>query len=181
MTSLDPNKLTSVDEHGDRLTIIPAEVRGFFRKHRTWTQFVLLAFFLILPWTTINGRQSVWINIPDREFAFFGIFLKAHDTPLLFFLLGTATIGLAFVTSIWGRVWCGWACPQTVFIDAVFRRIEVLVEGTYIKRRQLRDAPWTFSKFRKVSLKWFLFVLVSSIIAHSFMRSEEHTSELQSH
>nr|BFD60175.1 cytochrome c oxidase accessory protein CcoG [Bdellovibrio sp. CKG001] len=169
MAGLDPSKLTSVDVHGDRINIIPAEVRGFYRKHRTWTQIILLIIFLILPWTTMNGHQTILIDIPNREFALFGILFKSHDAPLLFFILGTLTLGLAFVTSIWGRVWCGWACPQTVFIDAVYRRIEQWVEGSYIQRRQLRDGPMTLTKFRKVGLKWLLFFVVSSFIAHSFI------------
>ncbi|WP_413942993.1 cytochrome c oxidase accessory protein CcoG [Bdellovibrio sp. HCB-162] len=169
MSSLDPSKLTSVDEHGDRVGIIPAEVRGFFRRHRTWTQLVLLVVFLALPWTKVGGHQTILLNIPQREFALFGVLFKAHDAPLLFFIFGTLALGLAFVTSIWGRVWCGWACPQTVFIDAVFRRIEQWTEGSYIKRRALRDGPMTFEKVRKTGLKWILFVIVSSLIAHSFM------------
>ncbi|WP_415063563.1 cytochrome c oxidase accessory protein CcoG [Bdellovibrio sp.] len=169
MSNLDPSKLTSVDKNGDRIYIIPAEVTGFFRRHRTWTQIVLLIIFLAIPWTTINGYQTVLLNIPQREFSLFGAMFHAHDTPLLFFILGALTLGLAFVTSIWGRVWCGWACPQTVFIDAVFRRIEQWVEGSYIKRRQLRDGPLTSEKFFKTTSKWILFTLVSSLIAHSFM------------
>lgn len=169
MSSLDSGKLTSVDEHGDRLDIIPAEVRGFFRRHRSWTQLVLLAIFLILPWTTFRGYQTILLDIPQREFALFGVLFKSHDAPLLFFIFGTLALGLAFVTSIWGRVWCGWACPQTVFIDSVFRRIELWTEGSYIKRRALRDGPMTFEKFRKKTWKWILFTAVSSLIAHSFM------------
>lgn len=169
MSELDPSKLTSVDEHGERIRIIPAEVKGFYRKHRTWTQIVLLVIFLAVPWTHINGRQTVFLNVPDREFALFGALFKAHDAPLIFFILGILTLGLAFVTSIWGRVWCGWACPQTVFIDAVFRRIEQWTEGPYLKRRQLRDGPLTFEKFRKSGTKWISFIVVSSVIAHSFM------------
>ena len=169
MTTLDPGKLTSVDEHGDHIRIIPAEVTGFFRKHRNWTQIVLLIIFMILPWTKINGYQTIFLNIPDREFALFGILFRAHDAPLIFFLLGAATLGLALVTSVWGRVWCGWMCPQTVFIDSVFRRIEKITEGNYIKRRQLRDGPLTSEKFFRTSAKWILFFIASSIIAHSFV------------
>lgn len=169
MSNLDPSKLTSVDEHGDRIKIIPAEVKGFYRKHRNWSQIVLLIIFLAIPWTTINGHQTILLDVPNREFALFGTLFRAHDAPLLFFLGATAALGLAFVTSIWGRIWCGWACPQTVFIDAVYRRIEQWTEGPYLKRRQLRDGPMTFEKIRKSGLKWVLFVLVSSLIAHSFM------------
>ncbi len=169
MGDLDVGKLTSVDDNGDHLSIIPGEVRGFYRKHRNWSQIVLLFIFLAIPWTTFNGHQTVLINIPERDFALFGLVFKAHDVPLLFFILGVLALGLAFVTSIWGRVWCGWACPQTVFIDAVFRRIEILIEGTYLKRRKLRDSPMNLEKFTRGSLKWVLFTIVSSIIAHSFM------------
>jgi cytochrome c oxidase accessory protein FixG len=169
MSDLDSAKLTSVNENGDRIGIIPAEVKGFFRKHRDWSQAVLLIIFLALPWTTINGHPTIFLNVPEREFALFGLLFKAHDAPLLVFVLGSLALTLAFVTSVWGRIWCGWACPQTVFIDGVYRRIEKLVEGTYIERRKLRDAPMSFQKFRIYSLKWFLFVVVSGLIAHSFM------------
>ncbi|MGZ3769975.1 MAG: cytochrome c oxidase accessory protein CcoG [Bdellovibrio sp.] len=169
MNSLDPGKLTSVDQNGDRIGIIPAEVKGFFRRHRNWTQIVLLFIFLALPWTSINGTQTIFLNVPGREFAFFGVVFHSHDAPLLFFVLASLALGLAFVTSIWGRVWCGWACPQTVFIDAIFRRLELWVEGPYIKRRQLRDGPMSFEKVYKKLLKWFSFTIVSSLIAHSFM------------
>lgn len=167
--SLDGAKLTSIDHNGDRIYIIPAEVRGFFRRHRDWSQILLLVIFLVLPWTSLNGHQTVLLNIPNREFALFGVLFRAHDAPLLFFILGMLALGLAFVTSIWGRVWCGWACPQTVFIDAVYRRIEMWVEGNYIQRRKLRDEPLTPKAFLKKSIKWFLFVIVSSLIAHSFI------------
>jgi cytochrome c oxidase accessory protein FixG len=169
MNELDPSKLTSVDEHGDRVSIIPAEVNGFFRRHRNWVQGVLLVVFLLLPWTHIGGRQTILLNIPDREFALFGVLFRAHDAPMIFFLFGILTLGLAFVTAVWGRVWCGWACPQTVFIDAVYRRIEQWVEGGYIERRRLRDGPMNAVKIRKLVMKWFLFFVVSSLIAHSFM------------
>jgi cytochrome c oxidase accessory protein FixG len=166
--ALDPERLTSIDEFGDRTYIIPAEVRGFYHRHRQWTQIILLVVFLGLPWTSINGVQTILLNIPARKFAIFGITFWAHDTPLIFFVLATLTLGLAFVTSIWGRVWCGWACPQTVFIDAVFRRVEQWVQGNYIQRRQLRQAPLSFTKVFKNTLTWALFFVVSSLIAHSF-------------
>jgi cytochrome c oxidase accessory protein FixG len=166
---LDTERLSNLDEYGDRIKVIPAEVRGFYRRHRTWTQFFLLLIFLVLPWTKINGEQSLLLDIAARKFAVFGITFWAHDAPLIFFILGTLTVGLAFVTSVWGRIWCGWACPQTVFIDAVFRRIEVLVQGNYIQRRKLDQEPLTLRKLWKVGVTWFLFLVVSSLISHSFV------------
>ncbi|MGZ3806167.1 MAG: cytochrome c oxidase accessory protein CcoG, partial [Pseudobdellovibrionaceae bacterium] len=166
--ALDPERLTSIDEFGDRTYIIPAEVRGFYHRYRTWVHFILLVIFLALPWTSINGSQTILLDIHARKFAIFGMTFWAHDAPLVFFILATLTLSLAFVTSIWGRVWCGWACPQTVFIDAVFRRIEHWVQGNYIQRRQLKQAPLSFKKVFKNLLTWILFFIVSSLIAHSF-------------
>ena len=165
---LDPDRVGSLDEHGHRKNIIPAEVRGKFRRARDWTQGILILFFLILPWIKIGGHQALLLDIPRREFAIFGLKLYAHDAPLIFFVLAILTIGLAFVTAVWGRVWCGWACPQTVFIDGVFRRIEQFVEGGYLQRRKMASTPITPQIFVKRSIKWFLFFVVSSAIAHSF-------------
>lgn len=166
---LDPDRLMSLNEHGDRVAIIPAEVQGPWRTRRNWVQAVLIVVFLILPWTKVNGLQTIFLDIPNRKFTFFGLTLWAHDAPMIFFLLLASTLGLAFVTSIWGRVWCGWACPQTVFIDGVFRRIENWIEGNYVERRKLLTAPWTALTVCKKLLKWFLFFVVSSVIAHSLV------------
>lgn len=169
MTQLDPGKLTSVNAHGDRLYLQPAEVKGFFRKHRNWTQAFLIVLFMVLPWTTWDGHQTVLLNLPEREFNLFGVLFRAHDAPLMFFLIAGGALTLAFVTSIWGRVWCGWACPQTVFIDGVFRRIEYFTEGNYLERRKMQTDPLTFKNFLKKSAKWILFFIVSSHIAHSLV------------
>lgn len=166
---LDVGRLTSVDESGRRLGIIPAEVKGYWRRHRVWFHWLLLVIFLAVPWTRVNGLQTILLNVPDREFILLGVVFRAHDVPLLFFILALAAIGLAFVTSIWGRVWCGWACPQTVFVETVYRGLERWSLGNYIERRKLRDAPWSFFKLRKLALKWGLFLFVSALISHSFI------------
>lgn len=161
--------LRSLDSHGHRIFIVPAEVQGYFRRYRDVVQSILIVIFLILPWTKINGIQTLLLDLPQRKFSIFGVQFYAHDGPLIFFILATLTLGLAAVTSIWGRVWCGWGCPQTVFIDGVYRRIERLVEGNYIARRKLRDQDLNFEKLWKTILKWLLFFVVSSLIAHSFI------------
>jgi len=162
------DRLSTTDSLGDRIAIYPAEVRGFWRRHRNWTQFILLAIFLLLPWIQVGGEQSLLFSLPDRRFAIFGLILFAHDGPMIFFILAIAAFGLALVTAIWGRVWCGWACPQTVFIDGLFRRIESLIEGNHLARRQRDLGPLTINKFFRKSIKWILFFLVSTVIAHSF-------------
>lgn len=174
----DLSRLTSIDEHGGHLSIIPGEVRGMFRTRRTWIQGILLLIFLALPWIHINGNPLILLNVVEREFRIFGLLFKSHDAPLIFFLLMAFALSLAFVTAVWGRVWCGWACPQTVFIDAVYRRIELWTEGNYVERRKLQSSGWTWTKIRKTGLKWFLFILVSSLISHSFIAYFTGSKEL---
>ncbi len=165
---LDPNRLSMLGTDGTRFRIIPAEIKGFWKKRREVVYGFLIVLFLILPWTKINGVQTILLDIPNRKFALFGIKFWAHDAPMIFLLLALFVFGLTLVTSVWGRVWCGWACPQTVFIDFIYRRIERWIEGNYIERRRRDKAELSLEKVLRLSLKWFLFFLVSSAIAHSF-------------
>ncbi|NQZ02826.1 MAG: 4Fe-4S binding protein [Bdellovibrionales bacterium] len=115
------------DEKGKRLFLYPASVNGFWRSWRTRVYWVLIFIFMVLPWTTINNQQTILMDLPNRRFTFFGLTFWAHDTPYLFFPLMTAVVAIALVTALFGRAWCGWACPQTVFIDAIYRKIESLI------------------------------------------------------
>ena len=172
------DRLDSLDAKGSRLFLHPAEVRGVFRKYRQLVYFILVIIFLTLPWLRINGHQAILLDIPQRRFAILGLTFWAHDGPMIFFVLGILTLSLAFVTAIWGRVWCGWGCPQTVFIDSVFRRIERWIEGDYIVRRRIAQSPMTAITFAKKLGKWTLFVVISLIISHSFMAYFVGTGEL---
>jgi len=163
------DRLGMIDETGRRIEIIPARAKGYWQNWRMLVHAVLVLIFLLLPWIRINGAPAMLLDIPGRHFSIFGFEFWAHDGPMIFFVLGIATVSLALVTALWGRVWCGWACPQTVFIDAVFRRIEEWTEGNYLERRALQKEPWTFSKMRKKTIKWILFLAVTWIITHSFL------------
>jgi len=165
---LTTDRLNMLDEFGSRRMIIPAEVKGRFRRWRTVIHCILLLIFILLPWVKINGSQAVLLDIPNRHFELFGYVFQSHDSPLLFFLLISIVMAIMLVTALWGRVWCGWACPQTVFIDFVYRKIEYWIEGSYIKRRKLHEGPLTSEKIFKYSLKWLAFFLISSVFAHSF-------------
>ena len=166
---LPDERPATMDEKGKRVFVFPAQVTGFWRNIRTVTEIFLVIFFLVLPWIKIGGHQAVLLNIGERQFSIFGLTFWAHDAPLIFFLLAFLTIGLAFITAVWGRVWCGWACPQTVFIDGIFRRLEYLIIGSHVQQRNLAQAPWDVSKFLKLTLLWSLFTIVSLVIAHSFL------------
>lgn len=176
---LHPDRLSTTDARGKRLFLHPADVRGFFRRQRTRVHLVLMAIFLYLPWVKIQGRQALLFDIAQRKFEIFGLSLRAHNAPLLLFVFGAAAFGLFFVTTVFGRIWCGWACPQTVFIDTVFRRIERWVEGPALERRRLDQSPLTFEKLWKRTLKWILYLIPTLIITHSFLAYFVGTEKLQ--
>jgi len=162
------DRLSSLDEHGHHIEIEPASVSGRYRRARDWAYFVLIVVFLVLPWTRFGGEQTILLDIPARRFVFFGLSFWAHDIPLVFFVFGIMCIALSLVTAAFGRIWCGWACPQTVFIDRVYRKIEEWVEGNHHERAKLNRAPMSWKKVRTWALKWFLFFFISTNIAHSF-------------
>ena len=147
----------------------PADVRGRFDRLRTVVFAILILFYLLLPWLRIGGEQAVLLDIAHRKFSLFGLTLWAHEAPLLFLLMAGAAFALCFVTAIWGRVWCGYACPQTVFIAFVFRRIEGWIEGNHLERIRLDarrfEGDWLFKKV----LKWALFTIVALVLSHSFL------------
>lgn len=176
--TLIPDRPPSINAQGDRQFILSANVKGPWRTARTWCYWGLIGLFLVVPWTTFRGQQTILLHLPTRQFTFFGFTFYAHDGPLLFFLLAILVFTLAFVTSLWGRVWCGWACPQTVFIDRLFLPIETWIEGNAAQRKKLQQGSWTFSKVRKKVLKWTVFALIASHISHSFTAYFVGASEL---
>lgn len=166
---LPEDRLSTTDELGHRVYLFPAAVDGVWRNRRTIIQVLLICFFLLAPWLSFNGHQLILLDIEHRRFALFGLTFWAHDIPIFFLVLLIGTVGLAFVTAIWGRVWCGWACPQTVFIDGVFRRIERLVVGNHLEQMKLAREKLSFRKILRLGVKWALFVLAGLIISHSFL------------
>ncbi|PIK15416.1 cytochrome c oxidase accessory protein CcoG [Halobacteriovorax sp. JY17] len=166
---LHEERLATTDADGHRVYLYPEDVKGKWRTRRTWVYYSLIFLYLFLPWINIDGKQSILLDISKREFTFFGMTLLGHNAPLLLFVLLAFVFLIGFVTSIWGRVWCGWACPQTVFIDAIFNKIELLVEGNARKRKKLDDSPLSVGKAIKKLIKWSLFIFASMHIAHSFI------------
>lgn len=166
---IHPERLSTTDEKGNRVYLFPEDARGKFRQIRTAAFSFLVLFYLILPWTKVGGEQTLLLDITHRKFIFLGKVFWGHDAPLLIFIFLGICFGIALITALWGRVWCGHACPQTVFLDLIYRRIEILVEGKVRDRILLEEAPWSFNKGLKKTIKWILYLIVSSIIAHSFI------------
>ncbi len=163
------NTVTTIAADGSHVYLHPADVHGRFTLARRISATFLIGVYLALPWIPINGHPAVFLDLAGRRFHLFGATLAFQDLWLLFFLITGLGFTLYFITSLLGRIWCGWACPQTVFLDHVYRRIERLVEGDATRRRQLDAAPWTNAKaFRRVT-KHALYLVASLGIAHLFL------------
>ncbi len=161
-------RLSTINKDGSRRFIHAATPRGRFTSLRGLTGVVLLAAYIALPWIRINGNPAVFFDIANRQFHILGLTLVTQDLWLAFFLITGTAFGLFFVTAIVGRAWCGWACPQTVFLD-IARRIERWCEGDAPQRRALDRGPMTFSQTIRRALKNVLYAAFALLLAHVFM------------
>jgi cytochrome c oxidase accessory protein FixG len=157
---------SSLRSDGTRVGIVPADVKGRFTRLRFVVRWILIAFAAALPFVKIEDRPALFLDVPARRFFIFGASLNAQDAWLLFFGLTALGFGLVVATALLGRAWCGWACPQTVLLEGLFRPVERWIEGprnTHLKR----DAgAWTFARVWRKALKHALFVLIAMIVAH---------------
>ncbi|MFG1484289.1 cytochrome c oxidase accessory protein CcoG [Halobacteriovorax sp. HFRX-2_2] len=166
---LHESRLGTTDDSGHRVFLFPEEVKGIWKTRREIFYWFLIFVYLVLPWIYIQGEQMILLNIPAREFSFFTYKFYAHNAPILIFVILGFLFFIGFITSIFGRVWCGWACPQTVFISSIFLKLEALIEGKPRVRKKLAEGPWTKEKVIKKSLKWIAFLAVSLHISHTFL------------
>lgn len=158
--------VTTINEDGSRYFVHPADVRGFWTTWRRIAGVVLIGIYAALPFIQIKGNPAVFLDVVHRKFHLFGLTLMFQDLWLLFFLITGAGFTLFLVTAVFGRIWCGWACPQTVFLDHVVRRIERWIDGDAPARRALEDAPMSAGKFARRVVKHALFFLFAALIAH---------------
>ncbi|MDR3401095.1 MAG: cytochrome c oxidase accessory protein CcoG [Chthoniobacter sp.] len=160
--------VTTIREDGSRRFIRPASVHGRFTLARAIVGTLILAVYVALPWIPVNGNPAVFLDIAHRQFHLFGLTFVTQDLWVAFFLISGIGFSLFYVTSILGRVWCGWACPQTVFLDVV-RRIERWVEGDGPAQEQLDRLPWTFGTTVRRAVVQLAFAVFALAIAHVFL------------
>jgi len=163
---------------GRRAAIHTIDVKGRFIRARRVTFAALIALYVAAPLVRIGGHPAVHLDVAARKFFLFGATFNAQDFWIVLFI-GTALLFSLLLLTAWhGRVWCGWACPQTVFLEAVYRPIERLVEGTRSRRLKLRGAPWTVERAARTALKHVLYVVVSLVLSHVALSLFLSASEL---
>jgi cytochrome c oxidase accessory protein FixG len=174
MPSPSPKKpnldsVTTINDDGSRYFLHPADVHGKWTLWRRISGWLLIAVYAALPWIPINGAPAVFFDVEFRRFHLFGLTLVPQDLWVMFFCITGLGFSLFFVTALLGRIWCGWTCPYTVFLDNIFRRIERWIEGDAPARKKLAAAPWTASKIIKRVTKHLLYALCATLIAHIFL------------
>jgi len=163
------DSVTTINADGSRYFLHPADVKGRWTSARRVFGILLIAIYVLLPWIPINGSPAVFLDVENRMFHLFGLTLVPQDAWVMFFGITGLGFALFFITALLGRLWCGWACPYTVFLDHIYRRIERWIEGDATARRQLDAAPWTAGKVAKRTSKQLLFGIIAALIAHVFL------------
>lgn len=159
----------TVDKEGNRVWVYPKKPSGSFHNARIIVTIILLSLLFTGPFLNWNGNPLFLFNIFERKFILFGVPFWPQD----FHILGIGMIALfVFIilfTVVFGRIWCGWACPQTLFMEMVFRKIEYWIEGDANKQRRLDKMPWNKDKIIKRVSKHGIFIAISLLIAHTLM------------
>jgi cytochrome c oxidase accessory protein FixG len=161
--------IATVDASGNRIWVYPKKPKGRFHNKRVWFSIFLLTLFFAAPWVTIQGQPLLLLNIFERKFVILGQVFWPQDFFLFALFLVTLVVFIILFTVMFGRLWCGWACPQTVFMEMVFRKIEYWIEGDANKQRKLDAQPWNKEKIVKKGIKHFVFVLIAVLIGHTAM------------
>lgn len=159
----------TITEEGKRAWVYPKKPKGKFYTYRKQVSYVLLAFLLLSPFIKIDGNQFLMFNVLERRFNIFGFPFWPQDFHLFVISMIIGIVFITLFTVAFGRIFCGWICPQTIFMEMVFRRIEYWIEGDRGKQMRLSKQPWNTEKIRKRGLKLFIFLIISFIIANVFL------------
>jgi len=163
------DKISTVDEAGKRKWVFPKKPKGKFYNYRSYISYLLLLFLFGGPWIKIAGEPLLLVNIIERKFVIFGQVFWPQDFHLFVLIMISMVIFIVMFTTVFGRIFCGWVCPQTIFMEMVFRKIEYLIDGDYKQQIKLKKQKWDFEKISKRGFKYTLFYIISLAISHTFL------------
>lgn len=163
------DSIATITKEGTRNYILPKKPKGRYYNLRTIFSIFYLIIFFTLPFIKAHGEPFFMLNVLERKFIIFGVVFWPQD----FFIFGigmlTFVVFIILFTVVFGRIFCGWACPQTIFMEMVFRKIEYWIDGDGPQQRRLKDMPWNGEKIRKRVLKFVVFFSLSFVIANFFL------------
>ncbi len=184
MQSIDTEEfrdhLSTVDSDGGRRWLYPKRPKGSFYTARTLLSYVLLAFFILAPFIYLGGEQLLLFNILERKFVIFGSIFYPHDLKYFMAAMILGVVSIAIFTLIFGRLFCGWICPQTIFMEMLFRKIEYFIEGDAGAQKALNAAPMSGKKMAKKAAKHAIFLALSFGVSNLFLSYIIGSAELLS-
>jgi cytochrome c oxidase accessory protein FixG len=161
--------LATADKEGHRKWIYPKRPEGRWTRRRTWLSYLLILVMFAGPFIKINGNPLLLMDIVERRFVILGQMFWPQDAPILAIGLLVFLTGIAVFTAAYGRLWCGWICPQTVMMEMVFRKVEYWIDGDALEQRRLSGAPWTGRKVFKRVLKYGIFLALSFLVGNTLL------------
>lgn len=163
------DSISTIKEDGSRNWIYAKKPEGKLYKYRTLVSVFLLGLLFVMPWIKINGNPFLMLNIIERKFVVFGQVFWPQDFHLFLMAMITFIVFIIVFTVIFGRVFCGWVCPQTIFMEMVFRKIEYWIEGDWKHQKKLDEQPWDREKVVKKGSKHIIFFFISFLISNTFL------------
>lgn len=163
------DSIGTINKEGKRAWINPKKPSGKFYEYRKYVSYFLLIILIASPFIKVNGNQFMMFNVLERRFNIFGFPFWPQDFHLFVIMMIIGVVFVIFFTVAYGRIFCGWICPQTIFLEMVFRRIEYWIDGDRGKQIRLDKMPWNAEKIRKRVLKWIIFFIISFLIANVFV------------
>jgi cytochrome c oxidase accessory protein FixG len=163
------DKISTVDKSGKRIWIYPKKPSGKFTNYRIWLSYLFLITLFAIPFIKVNGEPLVLFNILERTFIIFGLHFSPQDFYLFAIAMLILLVFIILFTVVFGRLFCGWICPQTVFMELVYRRIEYAIDGDYNAQKKLDAAPWDTQKIIKRVSKHAIFYGIAVLISNTFL------------
>lgn len=163
------DRIATVDAKGKRKWIFAQKPKGKFYRIRTWVSWGFFILFFALPFIKVKGRPLLLFNIPEAKFIIFSKVFWPQDFFIFGLTMITFIVFIVLFTAAFGRLFCGWVCPQTIFMEMLFRKVEYLIEGDAPAQKMLKAAPWTGNKIFKKTLKHVVFFAMAFVIANFFL------------